>query len=125
MEKNKFMQNGDGKFSEDGKGKDHKGETYTVEVPLQKDIIGRLIKALRKIRNYSQSKLGLLLGVQKAQISKLEKSDRNITLSSMLKIFKALRTKISFKIEVEKKKDLAIIQEVLQEEVSDKKVSNL
>lgn len=95
----------------------NKNPSFTIEVPLEKDVIGKLIKSLRRIRNYSQAKLGSLLGVQKAQISKLEKSDRNLTLFSMIKIFKALKTKISFKIELDKKKDLALVQQILQEDL--------
>jgi predicted transcriptional regulator len=85
---------------------------YQVEIPLEKGIIGRLIKALREIRNYSQTRLGRLIGVKRAQISKFETGNGNLTLSSLLKLFSALRARVSFKLEVEKKKDAKILEEV-------------
>ncbi|CAN5193837.1 hypothetical protein BH23BAC1_BH23BAC1_39050 [soil metagenome] len=87
-------------------------EKYKVEIPLEKSIIGRLIRALREIRNYSQTTLGRLIGVKRAQISKFETGNGNLTLSSLLKLFTALRARVSFKVEVDKKKDAKILEEV-------------
>ncbi|HYG37942.1 MAG TPA: helix-turn-helix transcriptional regulator [Cytophagales bacterium] len=99
----------------------NKSTGYVFELPLKKDVLGKLIKALRKVRNYSQTKVGLLLGVQKAQISKLEKSDRNLTLSSIIKVFSALKAKISFKVELESKKEIIQLKEFFLEELKDSK----
>lgn len=43
------------------------------EFDLQLDLMGQMIKTVRKERNLTQEELGKLIGVQKAQISKLEK----------------------------------------------------
>lgn len=93
-------------------------DSYTLEVPLEKGIISRIIKVLRTLRNYSQTRLGRILGVQKTQISKLEKGESNITIGTMLRVFTALKAKISFKIKLEEKEDLKILKEVIKEEVN-------
>jgi HTH-type transcriptional regulator / antitoxin HipB len=96
---------------------------YNIELPLDKKIIGRVIKALRKIRKFSQTRLGRSIGVQKAQISKLENSGSNITLGTMLKVFTALRTKVTFRVELDRKKDLKTIEKALKEEEAKKNIN--
>jgi len=51
--------------------------------------IGLAIKQAREARNLSQEQLGRLVGVQKAQISRLEKG-RNITTSTLRRVFRAM-----------------------------------
>jgi len=45
--------------------------------------------------------LGDLIGVQKAQISRLENHTGNVTLSTILKVFSALKAKIKLQVELE------------------------
>ena len=68
---------------------------------LQMDVLGELIKQTRKERNLTQEQLGDLIGVQKAQISRLENHTGNVTLSTILKVFTALKAKIKMQIELE------------------------
>ncbi len=75
------------------------------EYALQMDLIGNAIKQTRKERNLTQEELGKLIGVQKAQISKLEKNAGNVTLETVIKVFTALKTTVKFQIEL---KDLTI-----------------
>ncbi len=63
-----------------------------------------MIKNIRKERNLTQSELGELIGVQKAQISKLENGASNVTIGTIVKIFDALKAKIALMIEVEDQK---------------------
>jgi transcriptional regulator with XRE-family HTH domain len=42
-----------------------------------------------------------LLGVQKAQISKLENSANNASIDTILKVFQALKAEISFQVKLE------------------------
>ena len=44
------------------------------EYELRMDVLGRMIKQARQERNLTQEQLGELVGVQRAQISKLESS---------------------------------------------------
>jgi HTH-type transcriptional regulator / antitoxin HipB len=44
------------------------------------------------------------VGVQKAQISKLEKKANNVTIDTILRIFQALKTTVNFKVEMLDKK---------------------
>lgn len=51
--------------------------------------IGEAIRRARQAQNLTQEQLGERIGVQKSQISKLERG-KSITLASMSRIFKAL-----------------------------------
>lgn len=70
------------------------------ENELRLDLLGEAIKQARKERNLTQEELGELVGVQKAQISKLEHSLTDARLETILKVFKALNAKINFSIEL-------------------------
>ena len=73
------------------------------EYELRMDVLGRMIKAARQERNLTQEQLGKLVGVQKAQISKLESSTNSATIDTVLKVFKALKADIHFNVTIEKK----------------------
>ena len=73
------------------------------EFELKLDILGEMIKQTRKERNLTQEQLGELIGVNKSEISKLERNARNMTISTVLKIFNALKAKVNFNIELENK----------------------
>ena len=75
-------------------------EVYEYE--LRMDILGKMIKAARLERNLTQEQLGKLVGVQKAQISKLESSASSATIDTILKVFKALNADIHFNVKLEK-----------------------
>jgi HTH-type transcriptional regulator / antitoxin HipB len=70
------------------------------EQELQLEILGDMIKQVRLERNLTQEQLGKLIGVQKAQISKLENSATNVTMETILRVFNALKAKVSFKVEL-------------------------
>ena len=57
---------------------------------------------MRIERKLTQEQLGELVGVQRAQISKMENNNGNVTISILLKIFTALKVKVTFEIEAEK-----------------------
>jgi len=71
------------------------------EYDLKMEILGELIKQTRKERNLTQEQLGDLIGVQKAQISRLENHTGNVTLSTILKVFASLKAKIKIQVELE------------------------
>jgi HTH-type transcriptional regulator / antitoxin HipB len=71
------------------------------EQELRVEILAEEIKQLRKERNLTQEQLGELIGVQRAQISRLENNTGNVTISTLLKIFSALKAKVKFEIEKE------------------------
>lgn len=75
-------------------------ERELFESELQIDLIGQAIKKVRKERNLTQEELGKLIGVQKAQISRLENHTSNVTMETLLKVFTALKAKIKFQIEL-------------------------
>jgi HTH-type transcriptional regulator / antitoxin HipB len=76
-------------------------ERDEYEYELRMDILGKMIKAARQERNLTQEELGRLVGVQKAQISKLESSANSATIDTILKVFKALKAEINFNVKIE------------------------
>lgn len=82
-------------------GKTGTTERDEYEYELRMDILGRMIKAARQERNLTQEQLGHLIGVQKAQISKLESSANSATIDTILKVFKALKADIHFNVTIE------------------------
>jgi HTH-type transcriptional regulator/antitoxin HipB len=82
-------------------GKAGTSEREGFEYELRMDILGRMIKTARQERNMTQEELGKLVGVQKAQISKLESSTNSATIDTILKVFKALKADIHFKVTFE------------------------
>jgi len=79
-----------------GKRGTAKRDIYEQE--LQLEALGDIIRQVRIERNLTQEQLGKLLGVQKAQISKLENNTTNVTMDTVLRVFNALKAKLSFKV---------------------------
>jgi len=75
-------------------------ERDLFEYELQMDLIGAAIKRSRKERKMTQEELGKLIGVQKAQISRLEKNTRNVTIETLLRVFTGLRAKVKLQVEL-------------------------
>lgn len=76
-------------------------EREEYEYELRMDVLGKMIKTARQERNLTQEELGKLIGVQKAQISKLESSANSATVDTILKVFKALKAEINFNVKLE------------------------
>ncbi|HNP07196.1 MAG TPA: helix-turn-helix transcriptional regulator [Cyclobacteriaceae bacterium] len=82
-----------------GKVGTKKRDDYEYELCME--VLGKMIKAARQERNLTQEELGKLVGVQKAQISKLESSTNSATIDTVLKVFKALKAEINFNVKIE------------------------
>lgn len=83
----------------------HIGEIGTekrdaFEEELRLDVLGQTIKQIRLEKNMTQAQLGELVGVKKAQISKIENNLNDARFETILKVFRALNTKISFNVEL-------------------------
>ena len=76
-------------------------ERDEFEYELRLDLIGKAIKQARKERKLTQAQLGELIGVQKAQISKLENNLTDARFETILKVFRALNAKINFNVELQ------------------------
>ena len=61
-----------------GKVGTEKRDKYEYELRL--DLLGEMIKQTRKERNLTQSELGEMIGVQKSQISRIERNTKNVRL---------------------------------------------
>lgn len=74
------------------------------ENELRLDLIGQAIKQARLERNLTQEELGELVGVKKAQISKIENSTTDARFTTILKVFEALGAKVNFSVELNNRK---------------------
>jgi len=81
-------------------GKIGSPEREFFEYELKMDLIGKAIKQTRQQRNLTQEELGKLIGVQKAQISRLESNASNVTIDTLLRVFTALKAKVKFQVEL-------------------------
>ena len=70
------------------------------EYELQMDLIGKAIKQTRQERHLTQEELGKLIGVQKSQISRLENNASNATISTLMRVFSALKAKVKLQVEL-------------------------
>src|SRR5690606_8665925 len=71
------------------------------EYELRMDVLGKMIRTARNEQNLTQEELGKLVGVKKAQISKLENSANSATIDTILKVFKALKAEISINVKID------------------------
>ena len=78
-------------------------ERDQYEHELRMDVLGRMIKSARQERQLTQEQLGQLVGVQKAQISKLENGSNSATIDTILKVFHAMKAEIYFHVKLEEK----------------------
>ena len=62
------------------------------DADVQSFLIGEAIKKARQSKNMTQEDLAMLIGVQRAQISKIE-SGRNLTFATICRVFKAMDIK--------------------------------
>ena len=74
-------------------------ERNSFEEELRLDILGHTIKKIREEKHLTQEQLGELVGVKKAQISKIENSLTDARFETVLKVFRALGVKINFNVE--------------------------
>ena len=84
-----------------GKIGTEKREAFENELKI--DLLGQAIKQARQDRNLTQAQLGELVGVQKAQISKIENSTTDARFTTILKVFEALGAKVNFNVELDDK----------------------
>jgi DNA-binding XRE family transcriptional regulator len=83
-------------------GKIGSSERDQYEFELKMEVLGEMIKSVRKQRHLTQEQLGLLIGVQKSQISKLERNTKNVTIETILKVFNALKANVKFSVQLDK-----------------------
>ena len=75
-------------------------EREAFDADVEAALIGASIKNARKAMNLTQAQLGERVGVQTAQISKIE-SGRNLTISTIVRVLKALGLSANFSINCE------------------------
>lgn len=78
-------------------GKQGTPERDKYDEQLEMFLIGDAIKQARQAKNLTQEELGKLVGVQKAQISRIE-NGKNLTFATVIKLLKAMG--LSAKLEI-------------------------
>jgi len=89
-------------------GKKGSKEREKFEFELKLDILGDMIKKARKDQHLTQKQLGELIGVQKAQISKIETNAKDVRFSTIMRVFEALKAKVKMTIEFNQDTNLKI-----------------
>ena len=59
------------------------------------ELLPQSIRAYRLRNHLTQNELGQRLGVQKSQISKLERNSSNVTIDTLRRVFKALNVDVN------------------------------
>ena len=80
-------------------GEKGSNERDFFEFELKTDILGGMIKKARKEKNLTQEELGKLIGVQKAQISKIENNTKDVRFSTIMRVFSALKATVKMSID--------------------------
>jgi DNA-binding XRE family transcriptional regulator len=83
-------------------------ERDDFENELRLDLLGQTIKQARQERNLTQAELGELVGVKKAQISKIENSLTDARFTTILKVFEALGARVNFNVQLKKERCFTI-----------------
>lgn len=72
-------------------------ERDSYETEMNSFLMGEAIKKARISKNLTQEELGAMMGVKRAQVSRIEKG-RNLTFSTIARAFKAMGISASFDI---------------------------
>jgi len=83
-------------------GKRGTTERDIFEYDLRVDIVGTMIRDARLKKKMTQEDLGKLLGVQKAQVSKLENNTKDFRIATIIRVLEALGAKVKLTVELEK-----------------------
>jgi HTH-type transcriptional regulator/antitoxin HipB len=86
-------------------GKSGTPERERFDFELKADVIGEIIKKARIEKNLTQEQLGKMLGVQKAQISKIENNTKDVRFSTILRVFEALKAQVNLTVILESHKE--------------------
>ena len=83
-------------------------ERDKFEYELRMDILGSMIKEARQRKKLSQEQLGALIGVQKAQVSKIENHTKSNRIDTIIRVLNALDIKVKLSVEFAKNEKLVI-----------------
>jgi len=109
MAKNKLKSKDFDTLKEELLGKRGTPKREKFEYDLNMDIIGTMIREARLRKNLSQEQLGALIGVQKAQVSKIENHTKNNRIDTIIRVLNALDLKVKLSVEFDKKEELVLI----------------
>jgi DNA-binding XRE family transcriptional regulator len=108
MKKNKFILKDIDELTDEFIGKRGTAAREKFEYELRMDIMGTMIREARKRKNLSQEQLGALIGVQKAQVSKIENNTKNFRLETILRAMNALGMKVKLSVEYDNQENLIL-----------------
>ena len=88
-------------------GKKGTAKRDQYEQNLKVEMLGETLKSIRLQKRLTQAQLGSRIGVNKAQVSKLEASMGNASIKTVIRAFRALNSDILFGISPSKTKKVA------------------
>jgi len=101
MKKNKFILKDIDTITDEVVGKRGTPAREKFEYELRMDVMGFMIKEARQRKKLSQEQLGALVGVQKAQISKIENNTKDFRMVTILRVMDALGMKVKLTVSYE------------------------
>ena len=109
MKKNKIKTKDIDTITDELMGKRGTPKREKFEYELRMDILGTMIKEARIRKKLSQEQLGALIGVQKAQVSKIENHTKNNRIDTIIRVLNALDMKVKLSVEYDKKEELVLV----------------
>jgi len=109
MEKNKFRTKNVDTLTDELIGKRGIPNREKFEYELRMDILGTMIREARLRKKLNQEQLGALIGVQKAQVSKIENHTKNNRIDTIIRVLNALDMKVKLTVEYDKKEKLILV----------------
>lgn len=89
------------KVDEEYEGIGKPPEIDVFETSINIKTLGSLIKTLRMHKNLTQEQVGKKMGSKRAEVSKIERGYRNLTINRLDEVFKALSVKVKVKVIIE------------------------
>ncbi len=83
-------------------------EREEFEYELKMEVLGDMIKTAGKQKKLTQEQLGKLVGVQKAQISKLENNTKNFRIGTIIKVLDALGARVKLTVQLEDEQEMQL-----------------
>ena len=79
-------------------GKTGTPERDKYEADVKSFLMGEAIKKARLSKNLTQEQLGEMMGIKRAQVSRIE-SGKNLTIATITRAFKAMDIEVTFDVE--------------------------
>ena len=70
--------------------------SFPIQIPPQ---LATHLRAMRKVKGWSQAQLGVKLGLSQTRIARIEKNPLNVSVGQLFKILNVLDARMSFHVD--------------------------